>query len=506
MTSASKRYEFLATMRSPYLERGRQSSKVTIPYILPPDGHGGFSKLPTPFNGAGADGVKNLSTKMRMAMLPPGHPFFRVTVPEEVLKELSGGDPRARAEIDASLVPFSNMILKRIEERDYGTLLFETLKHLAITGNCLWRIPIEGKLRLYSLNDYVVFRSPDGTVTEIIVKQEVHNSILNEQFPGVLEVKAKDTNDTTATTPVYTVSKRDSKGIYEWHQEVQDKVIPGIGGTYTEEAPFFLPLRWNTLSGEHYGRGICEEHIGDLRSAEALSKAIVEGSLAGSKFIFLAREDAGVTADQLSRADNLACMSGDFEKIGVVQTQKHQDLGVALQALGVIEQRLARAFVSLKSIQRDAERVTAEEVRLMANELEEGLGGVYSTLTRELQQKIIRREIQALRELEILKEFDQTFMEIKIITGLDALGRNHEITRLSTWLRLSAEAVGPEQVAATINTRALAQRYASNLGLDVSDIVKSEQQMQAEQQQAQQAQMLQQLGPEALRANSRGQQ
>ena len=44
-----------------------------------------------------------------------------------------------------------------------------------------------------------------------------------------------------------------------------------------------------------------------------------------------------------------------------------------------------------ESVQRDAERVTAEEIRLMAEQLESGLAGVYSMLSQELQLPLIKR-------------------------------------------------------------------------------------------------------------------
>ena len=43
------------------------------------------------------------------------------------------------------------------------------------------------------------------------------------------------------------------------------------------------------------------------------------------------------------------------------------------------------------SIQRPGERVTAEEIRHMAAELEDALGGVYSILSQEFQLPLIRR-------------------------------------------------------------------------------------------------------------------
>ncbi|MBL1329612.1 hypothetical protein JL926_19595, partial [Acinetobacter baumannii] len=48
--------------------------------------------------------------------------------------------------------------------------------------------------------------------------------------------------------------------------------------------------------------------------------------------------------------------------------------------------RIGKGFLLSSSIVRDAERVTAEEIRMQANELETSLGGVYSRLAVDFQK------------------------------------------------------------------------------------------------------------------------
>ena len=48
-----------------------------------------------------------------------------------------------------------------------------------------------------------------------------------------------------------------------------------------------MPLRFNVVDGENYGRGRVEEFLGDLRSLEALSQALVEGSAAATRLSLL---------------------------------------------------------------------------------------------------------------------------------------------------------------------------------------------------------------------------
>ena len=53
---------------------------------------------------------------------------------------------------------------------------------------------------------------------------------------------------------VYTHCKRDNNR-FVWHQEVHDKRIPGTQGKAPIDSTPWLPLRFNTVDGEAYGRG-----------------------------------------------------------------------------------------------------------------------------------------------------------------------------------------------------------------------------------------------------------
>ena len=56
-------------------------------------------------------------------------------------------------------------------------------------------------------------------------------------------------------------------------------VLPKSRSTAPKNASPWLPLRFNSVDGEAYGRGRVEEFLGDLKSLEALSQALVEGAL-----------------------------------------------------------------------------------------------------------------------------------------------------------------------------------------------------------------------------------
>ena len=131
--------------------------------------------------------------------------------------------------------------------------------------------------------------------------------------------------------------------------------------------------------------------VNDLQALESLSQAIVEGNLIMAKAVGLVNPNGTTRADVLAKAKNGAIVAGNAADVEFLQVQKSNDFSVALQTMQMIERRLSFSFLLNEAVQRDAERVTAEEIRLMAEQLEQGLGGVYTVLAEELQLPLIRR-------------------------------------------------------------------------------------------------------------------
>ena len=100
--SAQSLYSKLEGKRYQYVDRARQCSKLTLPYIMPEEGFGAHSRLETPFQGIGARGVNNLASKLLLALLPPNAPFFRLNVDSRGLAE-EGAPPELATEIETAL-------------------------------------------------------------------------------------------------------------------------------------------------------------------------------------------------------------------------------------------------------------------------------------------------------------------------------------------------------------------------------------------------------------------
>lgn len=499
--SAASRYEKLASARSPFLARARSCAKLTIPSILPDEGTTGDADLPTPYQGMGARGVNNLASKMIYALMPPNQPFFRLMLDDFAIQQLTGQEGM-RTEIEKTFGQIERAVQTEIETTAIRVTAFEGFKHLLVTGNVLLYLMPEGGLKLFRLDRYVVKRDPMGAVSEVIVKEKVNPSDLPPAFVKKVGLRADDTD---TEVDIYTWVQRRG-AYYEVHQEVKGEKVPGTSGRWPVDRPPFFALRWAKIDGEDYGRGHVEEYIGDLRSLEALTAAIVEGTAMSAKVVFLVNPNGVTQAHVLASAPNGAFKSGVVDDIGVLQVGKYNDYRVALETIARIEQRLAQAFLLTSSIQRDAERVTAEEIRLMAKELEDALGGVYSILAQEFQLPLVRRLLLVMEQQDRLPPLPPHLVRPSIITGMEALGRGHDLNRIILLAQTADQLLGPGSLAQYGDPLKVISRIGTAVSLDTADILKTPEQIQAEQLATQQAALIQQIAPEAIKAAGQAQQ
>ncbi len=505
--TAQSRWKNLELYRSIYLRRAIDCSSLTIPALVPEsDMYSGWqgntsNKLPSLYQGSGANGVNNLSAKLLLSLYPPAQPFFRLTMDAAGIRdyvEQSGGqEENITTMFDQVLSKMERQIMRKLDQIQARPAIFEAIKHLLVAGNALLYIGPE-RIKMFSLRSFCVDRDPEGNVNEIVVKEQVSKKYLPSGVTVEGKVNSQD-GSSQELVDVYThVDIDPDKDRVEWFQEVEGKRIPGSAGFSRQNNSPWLCLRLMSIAGESYGRSLVEETLGDLQSMESLAQAIVEGSLISAKAIGLVNPNGVTRADTLAKAKNGAIVAGNAADVEFLQVQKQNDFATALQAMMQLEKRVQFTFLQNEAIQRNAERVTAEEIRLMAESLDAGLGGTYSLLSAELQLPLIRR-IMYLMELQgEFPPIPDGLIEPMVTTGLEAIGRGNDKARLTNFLQTIAAALGPDQFAQYINPTELVRRFAAADGIDTAGLVKTEQQLQAEQAQAQQAMLAQTVTEGAL--------
>lgn len=501
---AQQRYELLKQQRHPFLDRARECAKLTIPAMLPPDGHSGYRKLPTPWQAIGARCVNSISARTLLALFPPSATFFKLTVDDFALESLGQGGKRG--EVEKALNKIERAVCSELETSTMRPALFETLKHLFSSGNVLLFMPDEGSVRVYRLDRYVVKRDPMGNVLEIITHEMLSPLEVPEHAKGIVPVAPTGKQATDDYLNLYTHVQKTESG-WKVYQELEGKRVPKSNGTYPKDKSPWLPLRLTAIDNEDYGRGLVEEYLGDFKSLEALTKAITQGAAAAAKVLFLIKPNGTTKATVISRAESGDVKEGNADDVTVLQMQKHADFQVALALRTSLKEDLSYAFLLNSAIQRSGERVTAEEIRYMAQELETGLGGIYSNLSQELQLPLVTLLMDRLEKAKRLPKLPRKLVKPTITTGLDAIGRGNDRSRLATFIGdLAAVDKTGALIQRNINEPELVKRVGVGNGIDMDGLVKTEDQIGLEAQNAQLREMIAKLGPNVINAASKSAQ
>jgi hypothetical protein len=509
-TTAASRYELLRVHRNPYEQRAEECARYTIPHLFPPEGAAGATNLPTPYQSVGARGLTNLASKFLLVLFPAGGSFFRMTMDDFVVEELKqahGEDTQgfedARATLEDALSKMERAVQNRMEQKGTRTVLFTMLLHLVLTGNGLLQVMPDGSLKFYSLRNYVVKRDLDGNVLEIVVKETLSRMALPTSARAVVDNQLTQVTERHDENPekgidLFTRVVRLPNGGWRVYQEIMGARIPETEGQYPKDKSAFIPLRFNAAPGEDYGRGHVEAYLGDLQSLESLTESIVGFASVSARILFLVDSGSQTDLSDLEGAPNGAFVQGNKKDISTLGLEKFADFQVAKSVADEIKQRLELAFLLSTSVQRQAERVTAEEIRFMAGELEQAQGGSYSILAQELQAPLARRQIHQMQRSGDLPRLPDKTASPQIVTGLEGLGRSSDLMKLDILIQGIAQQFGPEAVAEYVNVGAYMKRRGAALGIDLNGIVRTEQEAQTMRQQKTAQDTMTKLAPHML--------
>lgn len=515
--SLERRYADFALTRESFLSRAKRCSALTIPSLIPNSmgtnyRHNGGESFDVPWQSMGSRCVNNLASKLMLTLLPPNVPFFRLVIQRNSLyRDLEEQDPELSSEIERGLSKIERLVVEQAATSSDRVVIHEALKHLIVGGNALLYIPGKNEpARCYHLPDYVVRRAPNGDVLEIIIREAVTFASLPDGVKSsILESVSTEGNDTsiglsrdstTRVVDIYTGIRRD-EDTNRWvvRQECHGVLIPGSDGSYPIDACPWIPMRFIRVDGEDYGRSYVEEYYGDISSLDALYQALVEGAAACAKLLFMIAPNSTTKADDLAEAPNLGFVTGSREDVTVLQADKYGDFRVAKEMVAELERRLAHAFILNSAVQRDGERVTAEEIRRMVEDLEAALGGVYSLMAVEFQLPYVQVRLKQLEEAGVLPELPKGLVKPAIVTGVEALGRGNDKTKLLELGESAGRILGPEAMAKLINPTEFLRRLISASGIDEDNLLVSQEELQQGTEQAQVMDMVGKLGPEAIR-------
>ena len=467
---ASSRYKSLEKGRQGPLDRARLNSTLTIPSLIPPDNFDENTQLQDPVQNIGTLGVNNLAAKMTLALLPPNTPFFRHDPDEAAAEALEAQQEGTISGARKKLAKYDRMAMKKIEASGDRPVIHQANKHLLVSGNVLLDITQE-KTRLFGLTDYVNVRSPRGELIELIIRESIARSALPPEVLAAVQNAEGDKPEAEDGKPLtlYThVTLNGETKMYERYQEIGGVRVKGSEATYKKNDLPYLALRFTAIDGQHYGRSFVEDLYGDLSTLEGYVTDIRDTSQMASKVIFLVSPNGVTRPVEIAEASNGDFVSGDANDITTLQLDKYSDLRLTGETAVRTEERLKEQFLLRAGAVRDSERTTATEIRFVALELDDALSGVHSLLSQEFQRPYIHLKLKNMKDLP---ELPADAVDVTITTGLEALGRGHELQKLEQWMDGLLSKFGPEGVSSRIRLEVYAQRTADGMGLDVTDML-----------------------------------
>lgn len=475
------RWSLLDSRRNQKLTKARIFSQITIPTILPLQSQAVNSTSEQQFSSVQSRGVTSLASKILSVLIPLNDtPFFSFGLK-------NGSEPTI--EIAEYLNILSMQVYKKLISNNLREIAYLAIQHLIVSGDVMVIMENDYSFRVIRLDHFVIRRDVNGQVKEAIylefIPPDTENMSVTTDFNHGMA-----TQDEFQT--VYVRCWENMDGDWEVEKELEGEIIDT--GFY-DVLPFIF-LRWSPVAGEDYGRSHVEDIYADIYALEMYSKAMKQGMGASSTF-FMGVDPAGITeVDDLASARNgewVAARKLDVFCISPGETLKPQ-LQASVMAVETMRKEVGASFLMQSAVMPTGDRVTATAIRAVGNELETILGGSFSSIAREFMIPVIQRTVfLMLQDGEIDPRMSKQFsykdgvLNIEILTGLQSLSKESDLTKLMQMGEMIKNL--PEGAASSFRWAEYARALIFSLGFDPTNWVKSDKEIQAEQEAAAQAQL-----------------
>lgn len=492
---ALARWQELDGKRKGFLRRVENYAAVTIPKVCLPDGINQESEsIQHDWQSVGAMAVNHLLNKLMLAMFSPSRPFFRLDPSKELAEQLAAKNI-TEEQLRESLVGGEQRAIRVLDQKAIRPKLYETLRHLIITGNAVLDLTNKDAPRVIGIKRYVAKRSVSGRLVEFLIHERILFDELEDDAKAAVPPKAPDTE----VDFIRWFKWNGTTNKWRMTQHVSQHDLPeDFAHEWAEDEFPVHVLVWDLADEHNYGTGLVEDYAGDFGTLSTLSEAEVKAALLASDYRWLANPSGMTDINDFKNSTTGDVLAGKKEDLSLVSLVGSSTLEMVGKSAEKYIRRIGSAFLLGSAVTRDAERVTAEEIRMQANELETALGGVYSRLAVDLQLPLVKWLLKAI-DVSI----KGTKLEPTIVTGLAALSRTADASQLTLFLQdLAAVATLPPQALMRLNWENVMGSLAAARGVQPSKYVRPEQQVQQEIKQQQDAQAQREQQGEVVKAGA----
>lgn len=434
--------------------------------------------------------TNHLASKLARLLFPANHPFFRIQPSRALVAEVQakGVKPEdmqselARLEMDSGQQLFTNA--------SYAQLIL-ALKHLIVTGNVLIHRDAQSKRTVaHGLQNFAVRRDGRGNVIDAVLREFSYAEALPEGTRSILLAKdkgryARDEQPVEIYTRIRRV-QLPGRVVYVVTQEVDTTPVGEPSQYPLHLCPWMFPT-WSLIPGEHYGRGMVEDYAGGFAKLSDLSEAMTLYGIEVMRVVHLVSSGSGTDIDDLANAETGEYIRGDAGTVSAHEAGDAQKLQQVANEVQQVFSRLAKAFMYEANV-RDAERVTAYELQRDAQEAENALGGVYSSLAESMQVPFAHLLLVEVNE-DTLPGLATGELALNIAAGIPALGRSSDVQNLIAAAQEIASVVPIAQLDNRISPQRIVDMVFAGRSVDPKSVFKSPEQLEEEQRAERQSQM-----------------
>ncbi len=455
--------------RTQYVDRAEEISSLTIPYLMPPKGYSSSSKLDDALMQSDmATNINSLTSKITMTLFPTAASSFRLTPDSEGMQVIAAqaatpqsGDA-TKQKINMSMSNATARINKELEAQDIRPQVFGFVRDIMTIGAVIIEKVKDKGIKYHGIASIGV-RLDD--------KFEPYEMAILETLTKLPEgITVKEESD---SYELYTALYIDEDGKWIQIQSIGDEVV-GDEKSFTDETLPFQYLGWSIAKGDTYHRPYTEQQMGNIRSYNALAEVLTNGAVIASKSLIFVDPRGGRTKMRdVAESPNGQIIEGRADDVTSFQLQKNFDFQVPMQRFADLKASLEKAYLVNQSAVRPSERTTLGEISFTAQDLETQLAGIYSIMAEKVSKRVVSW---------IMQELGITFegTDVNIITGLDSLSRTSEAQKMDTFMQTMVS-LGYNGV---VKESEVVQRYADFYGINTQGLIKTQEELAAEQQAA----------------------
>lgn len=417
------------------IRKAEDFAKFTIPSLMvdPLNYQDQSQTLEYDFQSYGSLLVNNATSKLTTALFPPGRPCFVVELDAE-LKKLAAASGVSESALAAAGTQLANESTARLFRNASLAKLQRVVKLLLVTGNALlYRDAKRAKFLVWSMQSYAMRRDAMGDPKCCVLKQRMQFSDLPPEVQADAEAKRARPKDANAKIDLYTVIEwvqtPDGNRRAKVWQELDGKRV-GPESSYPEHLCPWVPVAWNVADGEHMGRGYVEEYAGAFAKLSIVSEQLGLYELESLNMLNVVDEGSGAVVDDYQKAGTGDYVPGKVDGVTSYERGDYNKIAAISNSIEKEVMLLNRAFMYTGQM-RDAERVTVEEVRTIAREAENLMGGSYSVLAENFQSPLAYLMMyEVAQDSDFLLGLVQKSYRPKVVTGIPALTQTAEAQSL----------------------------------------------------------------------------